>query len=272
MQRSALVAGVLAAVGLVTAGCAAGAASAGGAGAAGGSSHASHAVLTAAGVSAASTGVPGGTITATGNGLAEGPPDTLNLVVGVQNSGTNAQSVMDTNNREAAVLVAKLEADGVAAKDIQTEQLSVTPNYSQTSPPVIQSYTAADTVIAKVHQLNRAGTVIDDAVAAGGRDAQLQAVYYSLQNDLALQSAARADAVHKAQAEAQAMAAAAGVTLGPARSATDISGPQVSYGFPSAALPEAASGATGGAASGAAPVQPGSEQVMQQVSVVYEVA
>jgi uncharacterized protein YggE len=217
-------------------------------------------------------GVPAArTITATGQGQASGTPDLLTVSIGVQTSGPTARAVLAANSTEAAALIAKLQADGVAAKDIQTSQLSLNPVYAPPNPnqaPRLTGYSASDIVTVNIHQLDKAGTILDDAAAAGGNDTQIQSVSYSVQNTGPLLAAARADAVHQADTAAKAMAAAAGVALGQVRYVTDVVQPQ--------AMPYATAlgSAAGAAAPGSVPVpvQPGTQQVTAEVIVSYEVA
>jgi uncharacterized protein YggE len=207
--------------------------------------------------------VTGPTVTANGHGTASGTPDLLTVTLGVQTNGPTAHGILETNNAEAAAMIAKLRADGVAAADIQTVQLGLSPTYSADR---ISGYQATDTVTVRLHQLDRAGTVIDDAVAAGGGDSQVQSVSYSVADPGPLLAAAHADAVHEAVAEAKAMAAAAGVSLGALRAVSDASPPQV---LPFAGAVPAMSAAAGPAA---VPVQAGTEQVTADVTVSYAVA
>ena len=208
--------------------------------------------------------VTGPTITATGEGMASGAPDLLTVTLGVQTNGATANGVLETNNSEAAALIDKLKADGIAAADIQTTQLILNPVYDQSDH--LTGYQATDTVTVRAHQLDRAGGVIDDAVTAGGGDSQVQSIEFSVADDGPLLAAAHADAVRQAVAEAKAMAAAAGVSLGGLESVTDTSAPQVT--------PFVAAGAAAraSAAPAAVPVQPGTEQVTADVTVTYAVA
>ena len=226
--------------------------------------------LPAAGPSTTAGVVPfARTITATGDGRASGVPDLLTVSIGVQTTGPSARQVLTTNSSEAAALIAKLQADGVQAKDIQTSQLSLSPVYAEPAPnqpPRLTGYTASDTVTARIRQLDRAGAILDDAAAAGGSDTQIQSVGYSVEDTGPLLASAHGDAVRRAAAEAKAMAAAAGVTLGPIRTVTDVSQPQVvpytpSMGAASAAAPSSV----------AVPVQPGTEEVTAEVTVSYDV-
>jgi len=211
-----------------------------------------------------STGGP--SITASGEGRASGPPDLLTVTLGVQASGDTARAALSKNNDEATALIDRVEADGVAAADVQTSQLSLEPVYavgSSGEPPRITGYSVTNMVTVKVRQLDRAGAILDDAVTAGGTDSQIQSMGYSVSDTGPLLAAAHAQAVQQAVAEAKAMASAAGVTLGALRVITDT-GTQVPLPTPIAA----AAGAMPSAA--AVPVQAGTEDVTAQVTVTYD--
>ena len=221
------------------------------------------ATLTAATVPASRT------ITATGQGRARGTPDLLTATLGVQTSGPDARTVLTTNSSEAAALIGRLQADGVAAADIKTVQLSLSPQYSDPAPggtPRVTGYAATDTVSVSIHRLDRAGTILDDAAAAGGSDTVIQSLSYSVADQGPLLAAAHADAVRQAQSAAKAMADAAGVALGAVHVVTDSTPPQVLPAFGAEAAVPAASARV------PVPVQAGTEEVTAEVTVTYDIA
>ena len=170
------------------------------------------------------------TITATAEGQASGTPDLLTISLGVETSAPDAASALSSNNQEAGSLIAKLKSDGVAAADLQTTELRISPTYTQgtpSQPPQIDGYTVDDEVVAKLRQLGDAGQVIDDAANAAGNDIRLDSIAYSIDDDSALLTAARADAVREAAVRAHAMADAAGVSVGAVQTITDLSQPGV---------------------------------------------
>jgi uncharacterized protein YggE len=209
------------------------------------------------------------TITATGQGRARGIPDLLTATLGVQTSGPDARTVLTTNSSEAAALIGRLQADGVAAADIKTVQLSLNPQYSNSAPdgsPRVTGYAATDTVSVSIRRLDRAGTILDDAAAAGGNDTVIQSLSYSVADEGPLVAAAHADAVRQAQSAAKAMADAAGVTLGAVHVVTDSTPPQVVPAFGAEAAVPAASAPV------PVPVRAGTEEVTAEVTVSYDIA
>jgi len=242
-SRPALVvlAGALAAAGL--AGC--------------GASHAEAAGSTSSSTSTCPSGTP--TVTAHGEGSAQGPPDLLTITLGVQTSAASAASALSENASSATALVAQLKADGVAAADLQTSGLSIQPVYSG-NPPVIRSYQVTNTVTARLHDLSQDGTVIDDAARAAGNAIQVDGIAFSIQDDTALAGQARGAAVRQAATYARAMAQGAGASLGRLCSLVDqTTSPVVVPTFSAAA----------GSASAGTPIEPGTQQVTADVTAVY---
>lgn len=206
------------------------------------------------------------TVTAQGQGSAQGPPDLLSITMGVQTSAPSAAEALSQNSAAASALIARLRSDGVAEADIQTSGLFIGPVYGATAG-VISSYQVSNTVTVRVHYPipGSGGSLIDDAAAAAGNAIRVQGISFSLRNDSSLASGARRSAVQEARADAAAMAAGAGGRLGPLCSLRDdtVGTPAPSQLF--------GSGGTALAAP-STPVEPGTERVTAQVTAVYRLA
>jgi uncharacterized protein YggE len=200
------------------------------------------------------------TVTVDGYGMAEQAPNELTISLGVQTEATKATVALSSNSTKANAVIASLMNDGVAQKDIQTSNLSIQPVY--TGPKqVLTGYQVSNTLTVTVTNLSIAGTIVDDAAQAAGNAIVVNGISFSVQNDGAVLAEARAAAVRQAASQASAMASAAGLVLGPLCSLVDnTSVPQPNQvGSPE---PLAARAAT--------PVEAGEEQVMADVTAVYE--
>jgi uncharacterized protein len=207
---------------------------------------------------------PGPTINVAGHGQVEGTPDVMTVTMGVQTIDPSAQAALQRNNDRANALVSALKAHGVAAKDIQTVDLNVSPNFDKFFH--VTGYSASNTVSAKLRDLSKAGSVIDAAALTAGQDVRLQGVSFSIDNTSTLVAKARADAIKDALAQGKQLAAAAGVKLGAIRTIDDtgtlLPGPQFLQGGFSR---------TAGVPS-AAPISPGSQQLSVDVTVVFDIS
>ncbi|MGH9128293.1 MAG: SIMPL domain-containing protein [Acidimicrobiales bacterium] len=206
----------------------------------------------------------GATVTATGSGMANAPPNLLTMQIGVQTTASSASAALARNNSEAKSLIDTLEHGGVKAADIQTSNLSINPSYSNGSTPTVTGYQVGDDVSVRVHNLSSAGSLIDSAASKVGNDVRFDGLSFSVSDPSGPSAAARANAVHVALVEAKAMAVAAGSTLGPLCSVTDTASqppePQVVAGQAFAKS----------AAATSAPLQPGQQQFSAQVTATYK--
>jgi uncharacterized protein YggE len=150
----------------------------------------------------------------------------------------------------------------VAQKDIKTTDLSL----QQTVPPSAAGFEADDEVSATLHDLTKAGSAIDDAVAAAGDAGRLDGVSFSMADSSPLMAAARQQAVAAAHTDAVQLAAAAGEHLVGLRSMTDQTNQGSPAPYPAAPMAGASAGAV------PVPVQPGSQQLSVAVTAVWAVS
>jgi uncharacterized protein YggE len=209
---------------------------------------------------AGSSGVA--TVTTQGTGTVSGAPDTLTIGIGVSTTAPHAAQALSQNNQLADAVQAALRANGVPAVDVQTTGLSLQQNWNGNAP---DGYAVYDEVTATLHNLARAGTVIDDALAPAGDSGRLNTAQLSMSDSNPLMAAARRQAVTSAQVQAQQIATAAGERLGPLVSLTDQ--PQQQPG------PEyaSASAATPSVSAAPVPIQPGTQQVSVEVVGTWQV-
>ncbi len=205
-------------------------------------------------------------LTVHGSGTAVGAPDLLTVQVGVAVTGSSASAALGQDNRDTTAVVHAFETGGVAAADLQTTGLSIQPQYGSPGGggPQITGYQVTDTVTATIHDLARAGTVVDDVVGVGGDATRIDSLSLSVQQPAALQDQARTAAVHQAVSHAQAMAAAAGRHLGPICSVADQPAQQ-----PSSPLVFGAAAPAGASGQAHLPVQVGTQSFTDHVTMVY---
>ena len=152
-------------------------------------------------------------------------------------------------------MIAAIKAAG--ATEVKTLSVSLSPRYREGG--AIQSYAASNTVSATVTTVSKAGTVIDAAVEAGAN--QVYGPSGSVTTQAVLYRQALKGAVAEARAGAQALAEAAGVTLG---RVTNVVG---QGGGPVYALAERAK-----LAGDATPIEPGTQDVSATVTVTFAIS
>ncbi|MDT7538212.1 MAG: uncharacterized protein QOI82_1797 [Actinomycetota bacterium] len=207
-------------------------------------------------------------ITAQGTGKVTGIPDVLSVSLAIHTEGDTANGTLQENSLRTQQMLDATKEAGVDPKDVQTVNVSVGPRFDFTNPnrPRIIGYSADNSFVVKLRDLTKAGSTIDGLSSLAGDFLQVQGIGYSIDDSTELLTTARADAVQRAATQAKQLADAAGVTLGPVRSITEV--PQNTGPFPTAL---AASGAASDQASIPVPFAPGSEQLSLTVTVVYDI-
>ena len=205
------------------------------------------------------------TITVDGVGVVSGTPDTVSLNLGVQVEAPTAAQALDAASRKSQAVVDTLTGAGVAKADIQTSGLNVYPNYS--GGGTRNGYSAGASVTATLHDISKAGEVIDAATAAVGDGITLGGVWFSIDDTSTLYAQAREMAVAEARTHAEQLAKAANVSVG-----SVVSMNESAQYLPMArdAMPAASGVAT--TVPAALPVEPGRQDLQLTVQVVFELA
>ena len=208
--------------------------------------------------SAGGASKPTGGITVTGTGTVTSVPDEATFTVGVQTQGSTARDALASNSEQMRRVIAAVRLAGVSKDDVQTQDVSVSANYSDGNQ--IDGYSASNSVLVTIRDLTRAGKVLDAASNAGAN--QVYGPSLSRSDQDALEKKALRDAVGEARTKAEALAKAAGVSLGGVTAITE--------------------GSSGGAepyyatdlrmAKADAPIEPGTQDIQASVTITFAIA
>jgi uncharacterized protein YggE len=153
-------------------------------------------------------------------------PDVMNLVLGVSVRRDSVAAARADAAQLSGTIISALTATGVATEDLQTARFSVHPEYRHTERRrLLDGYRVTSTVRVTVRDLDRAGDVVDAAIAAGGNDVVLEHVAFAIENDTEVRAEARRRAWDDALAKATQLAAHAELALGDARWIAELTGP-----------------------------------------------
>jgi len=203
---------------------------------------------------------PRGTVAVTGSATVTAVPDTASFQVGVNTNGPTPGAALSANNARIALVQNALISGGVAKKDIQTSNLSVSPTTNNAG--VITGYYASDTLNVTMPNSSKVGVVIDSAVKAGGTGAQLSGISFTLSHNGAALKMARAQALQNALSIAQSLGTTGKFHVGKIKSLTD----NESQNTPT---PIMYGSVASDALKTSVPIQSGTESVNVQVNVVY---
>ncbi|HZO62789.1 MAG TPA: SIMPL domain-containing protein [Gaiellaceae bacterium] len=196
-------------------------------------------------------------IVVVGAGAVTTVPDRAQVSFGVTTDARTASAALRANATEMAKVIAAVKAQGIAAADIRTDLVSLSPRTNQNGDAVV-GYTATNSVTATLRSIAKVGPTIDAAVDAGAN--QVSGPNLVRSDATSIYRAALRAAIANARGKAQTIAAASGLHL---RRITDVS---ESSSAPSP-QPLAAK-----AAADSTPVEPGSTQVEAAVTVTFAVS
>jgi len=192
------------------------------------------------------------TVVVTGVGTVKSVPDEAELSFGVDTRGGTARAALAANGEAMRKVLAALRDAG--AKELQTEYVSVWPVSG--SDGTITGYSASNSVSVRV-ALERAGDLIDAGTAAGANDVSGPGLTESDADRLYRE--ALAAAVADARGRAQALARAAGRSLGGITTISEGSSAPVPYAERAALSADAST-----------PIEPGKQETSVTVSVTFE--
>ncbi len=202
-----------------------------------------------------------GGISVSGQGSVTVKPDVATVTLGVETTNADASKARKANNEAMDKVLKAVKTFGIADEDITTTNFNIYPVYDEKGQK-ITGYRVFNNVSVRVKDLAKLGQVLTAATDAGANSS------YGISFDVLDRTQAYNDALkqamEKARARADVMAAALGVKVGAVRTINESSG----YSGPTYEMADAAMGSKGGAV----PVQSGTLEVTASVSVVYEIA
>lgn len=206
------------------------------------------------------------TLNVTGSGQANLVPDIAYIYVGVHTEKPSASEAVSENNTQTQQMIQALRDFGIDAKDIRTTNFSIWPmdkyDPSTGMPSGEKVYAVDNTVYVTVRDLDTLGDLLDTVIAAGANT--VNSIQFDVADKTKALEQARADAVKNAESQAQALASAAGVTLGEIQT--------LSF-FDNQVYPVMDGRGAGGnaVAEAAVPIQPGQLTFTVSVSVTYAI-
>ena len=140
-------------------------------------------------------------------------PDIATIRAGVVTQAPTAAAAAAENAGRMTRVIAALKGAGIAARDLSTSALALSPQYryAENQPPAITGYQATNTVSVRFRDVAKAGKVLDALVAQGAN--QIDGPALSLDDPDAALDEARTDAVKRARARAELYARAAGLRV-----------------------------------------------------------
>lgn len=159
-------------------------------------------------------------ISLSGTGSVSVAPDMAIVSFGVVKEAKTAREALDANNLAMASVLKAMEDNGIEKKDLQTSGFNIQPRYfypkrkanGQQPPPQITGYVVSNNLTIRIHEIERAGAILDLSVTLGiNTGGNIQ---FTNSETSAVLKEARTKVVKAAIEKAQTLAEAANVELG----------------------------------------------------------
>ncbi len=207
-------------------------------------------------------------ISVAGEGRVSAKPDVALITLGVTALRPTVAAARESAASSLTGMIDAIKAGGVADKDIQTQQLSIYPEYDYSNDGVqtLRGFRVSNTVTAKLRDVDKTGDIVDAAVVAGGDEATIQGIAFTIDDPASLREEARAAAVADAKARAETLASASGVEIGEPLSISEggVFEPPI-YAY------DRAAGGSASAEQVATPIEPGELDVVISVNVTWAI-
>jgi uncharacterized protein YggE len=153
-------------------------------------------------------------VVTTGTGEVQLSPDRATVMLGVQSRATTVAQATADNSRRQRAIIDTLRALGLGSDQIATVNFNVSPEmqYLPNQSPKVTGYVVTNMVRASLRRIEDVGRTIDAALARGANE--VSGIEFTSSRADSARRAAIADAVAHARADAEAMARAAGGSLG----------------------------------------------------------
>jgi uncharacterized protein YggE len=153
-------------------------------------------------------------LTTSGRGETRLAPDYAYVTIGVTNPAQNAVDAASENARRFESILGALHSFGLNDRQLLTSRYNLTQNfeYPKNGQPKPSGFVARSTIRAEVHRLEDLGKIIDASIASGATE--VSGVQFLASNTDEARRTAMTEAVRQARADADAMARAAGGSLG----------------------------------------------------------
>jgi uncharacterized protein YggE len=199
-------------------------------------------------------------VTAAGQGKASATPDEAVMTFGVTSNAPDPKTALASASKTAAKITGAIKGQGIPAEDIQTWSIELYPRASKTKPG--RNYQASISVRVTIRDIDKVGDVVGAADGAGATN--INGPNFTVSDWSPYQTKAIDRAVKDARSNAEAMAKAAGRTLGNVISVSTASAnvPVAQYG--SSFIPYS------GMRGLTVPVEPGQMEITEDVTVVFD--
>jgi len=217
---------------------------------------------------------PDNTMSVSAEGKVKAVPDIATVNLGVLTQGGTPAKVQEENSKKINKIIDYVKSKGISKDDISTANFNIYPQYNyDNGRNEIIGYQLNQTITIKVRGINEStemlGEILQGAVSEGANE--INGVTMGFDDPDNLRQQARQIAIEKAKEKALELANTAGIKLGKVVSVSESGG-----GYPTPYYADYAYGIGGGGGvalekSASPNIEPGNQDVIETMTVVFEV-
>ncbi|GIW65582.1 MAG: hypothetical protein KatS3mg094_101 [Candidatus Parcubacteria bacterium] len=207
-------------------------------------------------------------ITVIGEGEEIVTPNIAEIRIGIITKGEDLKTIQEENDNKINKIIDFIKSNGIDSKDIKTENYTIHPDYDyNTYPSQIIGYSISQNLKVKIRDLNKISNILKKVVSEYGAN-DVYGPDFTVDEIENYLEKAKEKAILNAKEKAEKIAKTAGVKLGRIISISEssISGRDLSSFYNSA-------GRGGGEyiIQSSPKIEPGSQEIKTQVSVIFEI-
>lgn len=202
----------------------------------------------------------------TGVGEVTVVPDVAVLSLGVETQATTVAEAQQQATEAMNAMMGVFDSHGIEENDIKTQQYSIQPVREwRDDQYILVGYRVTNTVSVKVRNIDDTGSIIDDAVAAGGDYTIIDSISFEVDEPEAYYDDVRAEAMADAKDKAEQLAVLGGVKLGKPIYIAEYSVYSPTEVYYDARVEE-------GASVSSTDISPGETEITMTIQVVYSIS
>lgn len=158
-------------------------------------------------------------VSVSATGSAEVAPDMAVINLTVVREAETAREALDANTAAMSEVLAAMQAEGIAERDLQTSNFNIQPRYVYPEPvdgerpaPRIVGYEVSNSLTVRIRDLERVGAILDTSVTLGVNRGG--GIRFTNDDPAEAIAQARSKAMRNAIAKAETLTEAAGIGLG----------------------------------------------------------
>jgi len=192
-------------------------------------------------------------------------PDVAVLSLGVEAQATTVAEAQQQANGAMNAMMSVFDSHGIDEKDIKTQQYSIQPVREwRDDQYILVGYRVTNTVSVKVRDIDDTGSIVDDAVAAGGDYTIINSISLTVDEPEAYYEDVRAEAMADAKDRAEQLASLGEVKLGKPMYIAEYSGYVPTVVYYDTRVEEGATVST-------TDISPGETEITMTIQVVYSI-